>query len=178
MENPQDKVYYFWTSQCPYNLRNHLLAKITGQVFTGIFREEIREKRGWTYHVDTHCSVVTDQNGDDAPVIFMPLNVTVQAGTAPATREIIESTIAAVACDGITVEQLDKIKKYLRKVHGEDITDNSYWMSMMNNTVKHGVNFHSDYLGTLDNITTEDIREFVATYIANGRQLTLTMESE
>ncbi len=178
MENPQDKVYYFWTSQCPYNLRNHLLAKISGQVFTNIFREEIREKRGWTYHVDTHCSVVTDQNGQDAPVIFMPLNVTVQAGTAAATRDIIEKGIATVARDGITIEQLDKVKKYLRKVHGEDITDNSYWMSMMNNYVKHGVDFNADYLTTLEGITPDDIREFVAKYIASGHVLTLTMTSE
>ena len=175
MENPQDKVYYFWTSDCPYTLRNSLLAKITGQAVSNLLREELREKRGWTYHVDTHCSVVTDQNGDDAPVIFMPLNVTVQSGTAAATRDIIEGTVAAVGRDGISAEQLDKVKKYLLKVHDEDVADNSYWMAMMSNWVKHGLDFNAAYVDTLNSITAEDVRDFAARHICSGRVLTLTM---
>ncbi len=178
MENPQDKVYYFWTNDCPYNLRNTLLAKISGQLVTNILREELREKRGWTYHVDTHCSVVTDQNGDDGPVIFMPLNVTVQAGTAAATRDIIEATIASVARDGVTAEALDKVKKYLIKVHNEDITDNTYWMAMINNFVKHDMDFNATYVDTINAITPADITDFVARYIVSGRVLTLTMTPE
>ena len=175
MLTPQDKVYYFWTSQCPYNLRNSLLARITGQLFTAIFLKEIREERGWTYHVDTHCSIATDQNGSDAPVIFMPLNVTVTAGKADETRQVIEQAIADVAAHGVTAEQLNKVKKYLRKVHAEDLDDNTYWMDMMRKYVKFGLNMDKDYTATLDAITTDDIRHFVRQYIATENRLTLTM---
>jgi len=115
MTTAQDKDYCFWTSQCPYNLRNVLLARITGQVFTNIFREQLREDRGWTYHVDTHCSVVPDLNGSDQPVIFMPLNVTVTAGKGAETHRIIADDIADVAANGITTERLDKVKKSCAK---------------------------------------------------------------
>ena len=178
METAQDKVYFFWTGDCPYNARNVLLAKIAGQVFTGIFREELREKRGWTYHVDTHCSVVTDQNGDDGPVTFMPLNVTVTAGKGAQTRDIIEQTIIDVATRGITTEQLDKVKKYYRKVYSEDVQDNTYWMSVMRTMTKNGVNLDAGYEQLLDSITPADVQDFVARYINTGNRLILLMEAE
>ncbi len=155
-----------------------LLSKLAGQVFTAIFRDELREKRGWTYHVDTHCSVVTDQNGDDGPVTFMPLNVTVNAGKGAEARDIIEQTIKDVATRGITTGQLDKVKKYYRKVYNEDIEDNTYWMAMMRNWVKNSVNLHNGYLQLLDSITTADVQDFVARYINTGNRLILLMEAE
>lgn len=174
MENPQDKVYFFWTSPCDYNLRNSLLAKITGQIFSRIFLEEIREKRGWTYHVQTHASVVPD-NGVNESVIYFPLNVTVTTGTAGDTRRLVRDAITQVAREGISQEQLDKVKKYMRKVYGEDLEDNTYWMAMMKNQAKYGLDFHNDYLNTLDAITVDDIRNFVATHIAAGHRLELQM---
>lgn len=175
MENPQDKVYHFWTGPCPYTLRNHLLAQITGQVFKAIFLEEIREKRGWTYHVDTHCSISTNYNGQDPPVIFMPLNVTVTAGKAQETRQVIAQAVDNVVKNGITTQQLDKAKQYLRKVHGEALQDNTYWMDIMRRYTKHGIDFHHDYLNTLEAITPSDVRNFVATHIVTGNRLILTM---
>lgn len=178
METAQDKVYFFWTGACPYNARNVLLAKLAGQVLTGIFRDELRENRGWTYHVDTHCSVVTDQNGDDGPITFMPLNVTVTAGKGTEARDFIEQTIKDVAAHGITNEQLDKVKKYYRKVYSEDTQDNTYWMAMMRNWVKNGVNLDNGYLDLLNSITPDDIQDFVARYINTGNRLILLMEAE
>jgi len=178
METAQDKVYFFWTGDCPYNARNVLLAKITGQLFTGIFRDELRENRGWTYHVDTHCSVVTDQNGDDGPVTFMPLNVTVTAGKGAETRGVIEETIKDVVANGINAEQLEKVKKYYHKVYKEDIEDNTYWMAMMRNWVKNGVNLDSDYLQLLESISVADVQDFVARYIDTGNRLILLMNAE
>ena len=178
MENPQDKVYFFWTSECEYNMRNALLARVTGQIFTAIFRQHLREDRGWTYHVDTHCSVVPDQNGDDAPVIFMPLNVTVTAGKADETRQIITNDVNDVARNGVTQDQLDKVVKYLCKVNDEDQQDNTYWMSMLKYYDKYGIDFDTDYVKTLQSFTPEDIRQFVTTYIAPATILNLTMTPE
>jgi zinc protease len=128
--------------------------------------------------VDTHCSVVPDQNGNDAPVIFMPLNVTVTAGKADETRQIISEDINQVALNGVTQEQLDKVVKYLCKVNAEDQQDNTYWMSMMKYYDKFGIDFDTDYVKTLQGFTTEDIRHFVATYIAPAKVLNLTMTPE
>ena len=178
MENAQDKVYYFWTGDCPHTLRNTLLAKVCTQIFREIFRDEIREKRGWTYHVDTHCSVTADNNGQDGPVIFMPLNVTVTAGKAAETRQVIEQVMTGVVEHGITAQQLDKAKQYLRKVYDEDRDDNTYWMDIMRRYTKFGIDFDRDYIGTLDSLTTDDVRNFVRQYVDTGNRLTLTMEAQ
>ena len=178
MQNPQDKVYYFWTGDCPYNLRSTLLAKVCTQIFREIFRDEIREKRGWTYHVDTHCSVVADNNGQDRPVTFMPLNVTVTAGKAGQTRQVIEQVIAQVVSQGVTDEQLSKAKQYLRKVYHEDRDDNTYWMDIMRRYVKFGIDFDHDYIATLDALQTTDVQNFVRQHLDTGNRLTLVMTAQ
>ena len=177
MENPQDKVYYFWTGDCPYTLRTTLLARVCSQVFKDMFRDEIREKRGWTYHVDTHCSVTADNNGQDGPVIFMPLNVTVTAGKAAETRQVIEQVMAGVAEHGITDQQLNKAKQYLRKVYDEDRDDNTYWMDIMRRYTKFGIDLDKGYIETLNSLTTDDVRDFVRQHIDTGNRLILTMEA-
>ncbi|MDY3912159.1 MAG: insulinase family protein [Sodaliphilus sp.] len=175
MQTPQSKVYFFWTNDCPLTLRNRLLAKITGQVFSAIFLKEIREDHGWTYHIDTHCSVVADMNGNDHPVIFMPLNVTVTAGKSAETRSIVTNEVARVARDGVTAAQLNAAKQYLRKVYKEDLDDNTYWMVMIKDRDKYGIDFNTNYLSTLDSITPADVRDFVK-LLQGGHRLTLTMD--
>ncbi len=178
MENPQDKNYFFWTANSDYDLKHVLIAKITGQIMQSIFMKEIREERGWTYHVDSHCSVVTDQNGDDAPVIFMPLNVTVKQGKAQETHDLIEQLMREVAQKGVKEEQLKKVKEYVKKVYTEDREDNSYWMVMLRTFAKHQLNFDKDYLNILDSITTNDIQQFVDHLLTHGHKLKLIMTAE
>ena len=178
MENPQDKVYFFWTAPAVFNLKNSLVAKIAGQVMSAKFLKEIREVRGWTYHVDSHCSVVVGQNGQDEPVVFMPLNVTVTAGKAQETCRLIENMMAGVAQLGVDDEQLNKVKQYLVKVHGEDIKDNSYWMVILKNYAKYGMDFNNDYLAVLNGIVKSDVQQFIERLLNNGRQLKLVMTAE
>ncbi len=175
MSTPQTKVYFFWTNAYDYNLRSRILAKVTGQIISSMLLKEIREERGWTYHVDTHCSVVSDMNGDNKPIIFMPFNVTVTAGKGAETRKVVEGTMTGVAQNGVTAEQLNKVKQYLRKVYNEDNDDNTYWMVMLKDLKKYGINFHTDYLKTLDSLTSNDVRDFVRTLLA-GQRLVLTMD--
>ena len=175
---PQDKVYCFWTGPCPYTLRNVVTAQVVSQAFKQLFRDELREKRGWTYHVDTHCSVTPDLNGQDAPCIFMPMNVTVTAGKAQATREVVEQIMADALRDGISDPLLASAKQYLRKVRLESLDDNTFWMDMMRRYDKYGIDLQADYLSTLDSLTNDDIRRFIADHIATGNRLTLTMTGD
>ncbi len=176
MSTPQTKVYFFHTITSEYNLRNQLIAKMSGQIVSNILRKEIREDRGWTYHVDTHASLVPDLNGNDPTVLYMPLNVTVTEGKGEETKSIIENTLKEVATNGPSDEQLTKVKKYLTKVAKEDVEDNTYWMVMLRNLDKYGIDFHTDYLSTLDAVSASDIKQFFADVLARGHRLTLQMD--
>ena len=86
--------------------------------------------------------------------------------------------MASVAKNGITQAQLDKVKRYLKIVFGEDVKENSYWQVMIKNFLKYGIDFNQDYLSILDSITTTDVRDFVKQYITGGHHLELTMTAE
>ncbi len=176
MTNPQSKLYMFHTIEGDYNPHDQLVAKVAGQIVSYILRQEIREDRGWTYHIDTRANFVPDMNGQDAPVLYMPLNVTLTVGKAGETRQVIENTLKDIAANGVSDEQLNKVKKYYTKVHGENLDDNSYWLSMLNQHAKYGLDFHTGYLDLLNSVTSADVQQFIANLLANGRRLTLQMD--
>ncbi len=177
MQNAQDKNYFFWTAPITYNLKNVLVAKVAGQVMSKVFLDEIREKRGWTYHVNTRCSIVPDLNGQDAPVVFFPFNVTVTAGKALENNALVKQLMADAASGKITQAQLDKVKKYYAKVYGEDVKENSYWMVIMRNFNKYGLDFETQYLATLNSITVGDIQQFLSMLLHQGHTLELVMKA-
>ncbi len=178
MTTPQTKVYFFHTVTGEYNLRNQLIAKMSGQIVSNILRKEIREDRGWTYHVDTHASLVPDMNGNDPTVLYMPLNVTLTVGKGEETKQIVIDTMNDLAANGPSAEQLTKVKEYLNKVAKEDVEDNTYWMVMLRNLDKYGIDFHTDYLSTLESITASDIQRFIADVLTRGHRLTLQMDPQ
>ena len=178
MQNPQDKVYFFWTGTAPFNDRTKLLATVTGRILSAKFLKEIREDRGWTYHVDSHCSISPDMNGQDAPAIFFPLNVTVTAGKAEATRQLVQQIMQDVATKGIADADLADVKSYLSKVYGENLQDNSYWMVMMKNYAKWSIDFHNHYLSALSSISKQDVQQFVAQLLNQHNCLQLVMTAE
>ncbi len=176
MAEPQDKVYFFWTANVKYTLKNYLTAQLTGRIMSDIWLNDLREKRGWTKHIDSHCSVVDSDNGDSDPVVFFPFNATVTAGKGEATREIVLADLKRAGATGITAAQLKEQKDYYRRMHKESMQDNSYWMSMLQNYVLNdGLDFHTPYESTLSSITRADVRAFVSHLLNDGHQLNLMM---
>nr|MDE5800131.1 insulinase family protein [Paramuribaculum sp.] len=56
-DNPQSITYSFFNGECPYDLRHILLAQTFGSIVKSRLMEEVREKRGLTYGINSHCSV-------------------------------------------------------------------------------------------------------------------------
>ena len=77
--------------------------------------------------------------------------------------------MTGVAQNGLTEDRLATVKQYLKKVYAEDVADNSYWMVMLKNRDKFGINFDRNYLETIDAITVADIQHFVQQLLAGSR---------
>lgn len=159
MSSPVGVVYNFYTGAGEYNLPNVIAATSFGQILKNRLLAELREKRGWTYSVQGHCSVTAGMNGTDSPSVMMPSYIKVEPGHENETNEFVNATVLDMMKNGVTKEELDKVKEYLAKSYKENVTDNAYRLVVMRANERFGQDMHTNYLQELEKLT--DIRPYV-----------------
>ncbi|MDE6340199.1 MAG: insulinase family protein, partial [Muribaculaceae bacterium] len=159
MGSPVAVVYNFYTGDGTYDLPHVIAATIFGQILRNRLMAELREKRGWTYSVQGHCSVNAGMNGNDGPSIMMPSYIKVEPGHEDEANAFVQATIKDMMENGVTDEELNKVKEYLAKNYNENISDNAYKLIVMRSNERFGQDMHSGYLETLNNL--KDIRPYV-----------------
>lgn len=159
MSSPVSVVYNFFTGEGVYDLPNVIAATAFGQILRNRLMSELREKNGWTYSVQGHCSVSAGMNGDDAPVIMMPSYIKVEPGHEDATNAFVLATVKDMMDNGVTDDELKTVKEYLAKNYVENSSDNAYRLIVMRANERFGQDMHTGYLKALEQI--KDIRPYV-----------------
>ena len=150
MENPQSIVYCFYNAPCEFTLANRIQTQILGSVLQNKLREDLRERRGWTYGVKTHIGINAGYNGDDPSLAIMPVYI-------------------RVAPENIPAAELAKIKSYMAKNYDTALTANDFWASVMRVYDKWGVDMATDYLRELDKVTPESLAALARRLTAGSR---------
>lgn len=159
MSNPVSVVYNFYTGDGEYDLPNVIAATAFGLILRNRLLAELREKRGWTYSVQGHCSITAGMNGTDSPSIMMPSYIKVTPGHEDEANAFVNATVRDMVANGVSEKELSAVKEYLAKKYAENSTDNAYRLVVMRAKERFGKDMHSDYLETLADLT--DLRPFV-----------------
>lgn len=174
MINPTGIVYQFRHVDCPYNLKNILLASMTGQILKARLLADLREDKGWTYSITTHGSVTAGMNGDDAPEFMMPVYVKIDPAHISESAEVIKSTLKGMS-EKVSEEEFEKVKEYMAKSHEENIGENAYWLAAMKALNRFGLDLDSDYDLILSSLTPDMISAFVRDYVLSAQLTEITM---
>ena len=174
MINPTGIVYQFRHVDCPYNLKNILLASMTGQILKARLLADLREDKGWTYSITTHGSVTAGMNGDDAPEFMMPVYVKIDPAHISESAEVIKSTLKGMS-EKVSEEEFEKVKEYMAKSHEENIGENAYWLAAMKALNSFGLDLDSDYDMILSSLTPDMISAFVRDYVLSAQLTEITM---
>ena len=176
---PQSITYSFFNGECPYDLEHILLAQTFGSIVKSRLMAEVREKRGLTYGINSHCSVTTGFNSPDTPSRFiMPVYIKVEPGHEEEVFGVVRSTISDLSTDGPTPEEVGKVKAFLAKEIADNRTDNGYWETVIKVYDQFGQDMDSDYEAILDRMTPETIRDFGKTYLTGADHVEISMRPE
>ncbi|MCM1348602.1 MAG: insulinase family protein [Firmicutes bacterium] len=179
MQTPQSIVYSFYHAPCEFTLHNRLLAQITGTLVQDLLREDLRERRGWTYGVKTHIGLNAGYNGSDPTLAIMPVYIRVAPENASETFAVVDSTVRSMANEtSIRPEALAKTKEYLSKNYAQAIKDNSYWESVMRVYHRFGIDMNSGYLAELESVTPASVSEFARKVLLPAQRMQLEMSPE
>lgn len=170
-QTPMATVVMIHSGKCAYNLKNSLLMSFLTQALDMVYTEEIREKEGGTYGVNTFGQV------SKWPTEECALQIMYQ--TDPAKKDhlngLINQLMKKMAAEGPSAEHLQKIKEYMLKKHASNQKENGYWLGALNEYFANSVDKTKDYEALVNGITAQDIQKFATAILKQGNQATVVM---
>lgn len=171
-----DKASNFicYIGACPYNLKNLTLFDMACQALNLVYMDKVREQEGGTYGV----GVLGNLSKYPEEIVGMQISF----DTAPAKREalmkIIYDELETMAKEGPTEENLVKIKEFMLKKHAENLKENGYWMSWINEYLYTKVDHVKDYEKIVESLTAKDVADFVRMLIDQKNHIEVSMISQ
>ena len=171
---PMATVIVVAHGNCDYSLKSDILMKCLSRTLDMVYLEEVREKEGGTYGVQT-VGQLTRYPKDEAllQVVF---------NTDPTKREmlmgIIMGELQRVAKEGPKEEHLAKVKEAMVKQYAESIKENSYWLGVLNNYYWYNEDMDSKFVELVNSITVEDVQKFAKQLFDQGNLIEVCMTDE
>jgi zinc protease len=171
-ETPKAIAVMFWYSKdMPYTQENSVKASMAGQVLMMEYLKKIREDASAAYTVSSSAGISRDEFETTTQMfVYCPM----KPEKADTALMIMRDEVAAIAktCDA---DKLTKVKEYLLKNHGDQLKQNGYWMSVINNWRQWGVDFHTGYEELVNAQTPESISAFVQEVLKAGNHAEIIM---
>ena len=176
MQKPMAITYSFRNGDCQYTLPNILKAQIFGLVLSTRLNKELRHNRGIINHIKTHCSVTCGFNGDTTPAQFiMPTYIRCTPGKEAEVHQAVKAEIENIAGNGVTDEELNKIKDSLLKAHADHLNQNNYWNTVLRVYALYGCDMNSGFEDIMNGIDSGSISGFANKYIIPATTTIMTM---
>lgn len=174
MNTPSAQVTIFYTFNEPFTLRSDLELDIFKRVLQIAYTDSIREEKGGTYGV----SVDFDLDKDSKPSALVKISFRTDPSKYDELIPLVYQQVENIAKQGPLPSSMDKVKKYLNKAYGQNITHNDYWDYLIYNYLRHGIDYDTDYLQLLETVTPDDIRRVANDLLQSNRRIEVTMISE
>ena len=171
MQTPMATTIMVYSGKESYNLRNNVLMDFLTQALDMVFTDEVREKEGGTYGVNSYGSL------NKYPHEEAMMQIVYQ--TDPTKKEklntLIDELVKKMAAEGPTAEQMQKVRDYMVKQYNDNQKENSYWISSLDEYYYTGIDFNADYLSIVNSVTADDVKAFATDLIQQGNKVTVVL---
>ena len=171
MQTPMATTIMVYSGKESYNLRNNVLMDFLTQALDMVFTDEVREKEGGTYGVNSYGSL------NKYPHEEAMMQIVYQ--TDPTKKEklntLIDELVKKMAAEGPTAEQMQKVRDYMVKQYNDNQKENSYWISSLQEYYYTGIDFYADYLSIVKSVTAADVNAFATDLIQQGNKVTVVL---
>ena len=174
MKTPLARVTVFYTWDEPYTAKADLELDVFKRVLSIAYTDSVREEKGGVYGVKLQQSL----NATSNPHALLKIAFDTDPDKYNMVMPIITKQIEHIANKGPEAVSLQKVKEYLLKQYDQSSVTNDYWLYVIYNQLRHGVDFDKDYKAIVRNITAADIQHIARNLIKSNRRIEVTMQSE
>ena len=173
MEMPKTTIFYVLNGELEVNLKNKIALSVLDQVLDIRYTKSIREEMGATYSVSSMGQLSGLPSEPDYALL---ITFDTKPEIADQARAALIPEIEKIAAEGVTDEEMGKIKEYMLKERADALKQNGNWMSWMISREMLGVDMTTGYEEIITNLSSEDIKALAAKILADGNQLRLIMD--
>ena len=173
MEMPKTTIFYVLNGELEVNLKNKIALSVLDQVLDIRYTKSIREEMGATYGVSSMGQLSGLPSEPDYALL---ITFDTKPEIADQARAALIPEIEKIAAEGVTDEEMGKIKEYMLKERADALKQNGNWMSWMISREMLGVDMTTGYEEIVTNLSSEDIKALAAKILADGNQLRLIMD--
>ena len=173
METPKATAVIVWTShKIPYTTEHSIQADIAGQILTMEYLQSIREDSSAAYSVQSMGAMSIDEDNYSMAAIqaFCPMKPEKQE----VARKILYQEVndLAKSCDA---DKLDKVKKLMLKQADDNAKTNGYWLGIISNWRRFGVDDYTTYKSLVEAQTPQTIQKFMQELLKSGDHCEVVM---
>ena len=174
MQQPKVTVGLVYTGAMADNAKNRLIVDLLSRALDSRYMVSIREEKGGTYGVGVGGSI------DKYPVEAYQLAIQFDTNEQLADEliEICDAEIRKIAEEGPLAEDVAKAKEFLRKNYSNVLERNGGWASAIYRWYEEGYNYKEEYLGILESVTLEDVKNFAAQLLQDNNRTLVVMRPE
>ncbi len=171
-ETPKAIAVMIWNSkQIPYTLENSIKADMVHQVLTMLYLKKIREEASAAYTVQ--ASGGAERNDfESETLIFAYCPMKPEKGDIAVKILREEMDNLANTCDA---DMLTKVKEYMLKNVDDEAKTNGYWIGVINDYRRWGLDMHTDYKKVVEAQTPESISAFAKEILKAGNRAEVVM---
>jgi zinc protease len=158
----------------PYTLENDVRADMAGQVLEMIYLKKIREEASAAYTVNGSCRA---NLSDDMHEIYMSGVCPMKPEKSDTAINIMRSVVPTMA-KTVDESMLTKVKEYLLKTYDNAVKDNDYWLGVLNQYRKFGLDSHTGYKALVNKQTPATIEAFMKELLKNSNTISVVMLPE
>ena len=175
MARPSTTVFDIYSGyNIPYNVQNSILMQMTSDILDNIYTDTLREEEGGTYGASTNGSI--NPNMDAWTILYMFVTNEDQQESL-ITRA--DAELMNLLQNGADEVNFNKVKEAMIKQYEINSKKNQYWENMLvNQELFPEANFLEEYNATLQNITREELNQFMKNLYDGQNRLQVIMEGE
>lgn len=166
--NPLAVTYRFSHGAMPFTVCNHTLANMLGEMVIKRLNTTLKDSLGVATFIQGHCSVISPENGTEVTTFLFPIYIRTTPESVAMVESYVDAVMQEMATDGPRADEFATALSQRSDYAAQALADNGYWLEVMANYDRHGVDF-TTAPAVLTTITAAEIRTFAAAVLAAPR---------
>lgn len=156
METPKGNIVQLWHGPVAFTAKNAEVVNALGEILSQRLLKSIREDAGIAYSCGAMASASYGHKDEYTLQIYCP----VQPAKADSALLLMRQGIEEIAKNGVTEEELNKVKEFELKEYADNQKDNGYWQGLIQNKVLWNVDRRAGREDAIKSVTTADVQAF------------------
>ena len=156
METPKGNIVQVWHGLQAFTAKNAEVVNAFGEILSQRLLKTIREEHSLAYSCGAQANSEYGFKDEYGVQIYCP----VQPAKADSALLLMRQGIEEIARNGVTEEELNKVKEFELKEYADNQKDNGYWQGLISAKVFWNVDRRTGREDAIKSVTPADIQAF------------------